>query len=131
MPCPATANSSTIAGASSRRAGRYRVLECMIIVSSKPTVAEAGLADCEPLHIEGKQPIRRIARFSSCHQGSNMFGRGRGKGIEVVSALQGGYHPACATFAGNLEQSFGRPAEIGILEIEVGQRIGAMGVEAG
>ena len=60
-----------------------------------------------------------------------MQGGGGGQRLEVVAALQGGDHAAAADGAGDGEELVGNPAEIGGFELELRQRVGAVGVEAG
>ena len=60
-----------------------------------------------------------------------MLPGGGGQRAQVVPPFEGGDHPAGAAVAGDLDQALGRPAIVGILQVEAGQGVRAMRIEAG
>src|SRR5438045_7846261 len=82
------------------------------------------------------EPLSRGRLQFSCglalrlHQGPDMRRRGVGQRIEVVAALKGGDQAALGMLRGDRQQLLADPGEILGLELELGERIAAMGVEA-
>ena len=60
------------------------------------------------------------------------MGGGRlGQSDQIIAALQHADEAVVATAPGDIHQFARRPIEIGFLEVDLGQRVAVMGIEAG
>src|SRR5690606_33700271 len=68
---------------------------------------------------------------SSLHQAANMGGDREGQPVQVVAAFQQADEPIPGPATGLVHQLSSRPVEIVLVEIDLGQRVAVVGVEAG
>jgi len=60
-----------------------------------------------------------------------MGGDRNGKALEVIAAFQQRHDPAAAALVGDVHQPLRHPGIIGLDQVEIGERVAGMGVEAG
>jgi hypothetical protein len=58
-----------------------------------------------------------------------MGGRRAAQRLDVIAALQQGDYSPLACFVGDAQQFGGDPGEIGLVQAQLGQRVGGMGIE--
>src|SRR5215472_7324537 len=93
--------------------------------------ADPGARDSAPRLTLSSFSRSSSAQSSSAHQGDDVGADRLGEALKVVAAFEHRDDAAVAVFVGDLHELARHPGEVGLQQVEVGERVARVGVEAG
>src|SRR5688500_9752028 len=99
--------------------------------SSLVTIASSSFRATSKLRLATSGKGSATIRSSGLHEPAYMRRRRIRQSLQIVAPLQERHHPAVCPSVGDVLQLAGRPVEILRIQVDLGQRVAAVRVEAG
>src|SRR5688572_3844458 len=99
--------------------------------SSLVTIASSSFRATSKLRLATSGRDSAKIRSSGLHEPAYMRGRRIGQALQIVAALQERHHTSVRRAVRDVHQLAGRPVEILGIQVDLGQRVAVVRVEAG